>query len=142
MIKEDRVTFEIAKLLRDKGFPQDTFEIDCNVCYKYNGNLCNNAKSMSGVDREISYMAPTIQMVLKWLKEVHNIYIAINITYSEEHKLFPPEYYVYINNALTGESLIKEVCSLVQDKTLTPKGFKHSETACEAAIKYALENLI
>lgn len=142
MITEDRVTFDIAKLLRDKGFPQNTFEIDCNVCYKYNGKLCNNAKSMSGVDREISYMAPTLQMAIKWLREVHNIYIAVNITYSKEPKLFPPEYYVHINNTLTGESLIKEVCSLVQDKTLTPKGFKHSKIASEAAIKYVLEKLI
>lgn len=122
MITEDRVTFEIAKLLRDKGFPQNTFEIDCNVCYKYNGKLCNNAKSMSGVDREISYMAPTLQMVRKWLREVHNIDITITPDRKEGYTAM-----IFVNRELP----FTEIGS-----------FKTYEAACEAAIKYALENLI
>jgi len=137
MITEDRVTFEIAKLLEEKGFKGE-FKgyYDCNGFYFDTPNIVLKESGYA------YYPIPSLSVVLKWLREVHNIYIAVNITYSEEPKLFPPEYYVYINNTLTGESLIKEVCSLVQDKTLTPKGFKRSETACEAAIKYALENLI
>lgn len=148
-IKEDRVTPEIAKLLRDKGFdePCDFIYDEDNLKWVYHafiflsdGGLATNSK-LKDIRGEI-VTAPTVQMALKWLREVHNIHIAVNLTYSKDPKLFPPEYYVYINNTLTGESLIKEVCSLVQDKTLTPKGFKRSEDACNEAIKFVLENLI
>lgn len=129
MITEDRVTFEIAKLLRDKGFPQNTFEIDCNVCYKYNGNLCNNARSMSGVDREISYMAPTLQMAMKWLREEKEIYITIVYgDYPSLNKVFWTPQIDSLEGFDLPDSFYKE--------------YKKYEEACEAAIKYALENLI
>lgn len=129
MITEDRVTFDIAKLLRDKGFPQNTFEIDCNVCYKYNGKLCNNAKSMSGVDREISYMAPTIQIVLKWLREEKEIYITIVYgDYPSLNKVFWTPQIDSLDGFDLPDSFYKE--------------YDRYEEACEAAIKYVLENLI
>ena len=37
MLKEEYVSFETAKLLKENGFPQDTFSTNCNTCYKYNG---------------------------------------------------------------------------------------------------------
>lgn len=127
MITEDRVPFEIAKLLIDKGFPQNAFEIDCNVCYKYNGNLCNNAKSMSGVDREISYMAPTIQMVLKWLREVHKIFINVSNEVS-----------------LTDDDITYQFFVCTKEKSILHRGedIKTFEDACNEAMKFALENLI
>lgn len=131
MIKEDRVTFEIAKLLRDKGFSQNTFEIDCNVCYKYNGNLCNNAKSISGVDREISYIAPTIQMVLKWLREVHNLFV-FPFPQMNTNKFWTEIYQLSDNQEW--ENLYYESIDLQDYSTY--------EEACEAAIKFALEHLI
>lgn len=76
MITEDYVSFETAKLLKEKGFPQDDTRI-LSTCYKYNGKFCNNVKSMSRVDREICYMAPTLQMAMKWLREQYNIHITI-----------------------------------------------------------------
>ena len=136
MITEDYVSFEIAKLLKEKGF--ENSEPTCINVFKGHTYKIQDNEIIADDDITI----PTLQMAMKWLREVHNIHIAVNLTYSEEPKLFPPEYYVYIDNTLTGEPLIKEVCSLVQDETLTPKGFKHSEEACEAAIKYCLENLI
>ncbi len=75
MICENYCSFEVSKLLKEKGFPQDTISTTCNTCYKYNGNFCNNVKSMSKVDREICFMAPTHQMVITWLKENHNVWI-------------------------------------------------------------------
>lgn len=155
MIKEDYVSFEIAKLLKEKGFDSD--DVGCHGgfyserCYEYGHGIKTQSGQEVGIvyddltNSELDYdeyLRPTIQMAMKWLREVHNIHIAVNLTYSKDTKLFPPEYYVYINNTLTGESLIKEVCSLVQDKTLTPKGFKRSEDACNEAMKFVLENLI
>ena len=119
-IREDYVSFEIAKLLKEKGFPQDT--VSCNTCYKYNGNFCNNARSMSGVDREICYIAPTKYMAMKWLREVHNILIVVDR--AESH------YYWELEDNINGNDI--DGCGECQTY----------EEAIEAAIKYCLENLI
>lgn len=60
------VDFATAKLLKEKGFPQDALKT--NTCYKYNGKFCNNARSMSGIDRMICFMAPTKEVAEEWLK--------------------------------------------------------------------------
>ena len=78
---------------------------------------------------------------MKWLREMHNIHIGDNITYTENPEKFPPKYYVYVSDTKTGDTLIKKECCLAQ-KNLTPKSFDSPEEACEAAIKYCLENLI
>ena len=143
MITEDYVSFETAKLLKEKGFDcecrayytnsvviGEELHLSRNEPYDYNNGIYP------------SYSAPTLQVAMKWLRETHNIYIAVNITYSENPKIFHPDYYVSISNTKTGETCIKEMCTLVEDETLTPKGFNTPEEAYEASIKYCLENLI
>lgn len=119
MITEDYVSFETAKLLKEKGFNERT----CNTCYKWNGNFCNNRKSMSGIDNEICYQAPTLQMAMKWLREVHNI--AIDTEW--EHL-----WYAYVKPMTSNPS---------EDDYYRCESSKYEEV-CEAAIKYCLENLI
>lgn len=65
---EDFVTFEIAKKLKEKGFPQVTFG-NYNMqsaCYIEDGRFYEN-----GCITEVSraYTTPTIAQVLKWLRE-------------------------------------------------------------------------
>ena len=65
---EDFVTFEIAKKLKEKGFPQITFG-NYNMqsaCYIEDGRFYEN-----GCITEVSraYTAPTISQVLKWLRK-------------------------------------------------------------------------
>ena len=136
MITEDYVSLEIAKLLEEKGFDGESHK-------HYWGYEPGKEFLTAGLfNPEYDYLAPTLQMAMKWLREEHNIHIAINICYTENPKLFHPDYYAYVNSTVTGESLIKETCPLVQDNSLTPKGFTSYEEACEAAIKYCLEKLI
>lgn len=121
MITEDYVSFEIAKLLKENGFDITL----CNTCYKYNGKFCNNRKSMSGVDNMICYPAPTLQMAMKWLRVKYNIHI--------EPRYFPmPNIYRYviIRSPATFENIDSH------------QYFNTYKEACEAAIKYCLENLI
>ena len=121
-ITEDYVNFEIAKILKEKGFDITL----CNTCYKYNGKFCNNRKSMSGVDNMICYPAPTLQMARKWLIENYNIHIEV--------RYFPmPNIYRYviIHSPATFENIDSH-----------PQYFNTDEEACEAAIKYCLTNLI
>ena len=119
MITEDYVSFEVAKLLKEKGFDEFTFS-------DYNEN---GIAQFNEVETRVAkgYQRPTLQMALKWLREVHNINIDIVPIWNQ--KRF--EYQVFV---------------------VTPENAKHCyiddklylgyEQACEAAIKYCLENLI
>ena len=133
-ITEDYVSFEAAKLLKEKGFNGRTIYgyiknndtvTDCCYCnipgypndYEY-----NNTK----ITGHYVYAAPTLQMAMKWLREVYHI--AIVVTPS----IFWGKYNV----------------SIYKRGNDYPYGFDGGdlvpsyEGACEAAIKYCLENLI
>ena len=117
MITEDYVSFEIAKLLKENGF-----DVCCIAVYSLQGQFKNPASVFSLKNNEFIY-APTLQMAIKWLREVHNIHIEIayNMGY------FP-------------------ICISTRTNDTIPyiamgKPFAY-EKACEVAIKYCLENLI
>lgn len=125
MITEDYCDFKIAKLLKEKGF-----DIPVWTCYendddnneitfadKYNWN-----NSPMG---EIS--APTLQMAMKWLREVHNNSIEVR---SQGLKATNIGWIVRIYNLVN------------QDEEFHLYPFHSYEEAVGAAIKYCLENLI
>lgn len=72
------VSFEIAKKLKEKGFPQKTAGrynmIDC--FFHEDGKLFFNG---GACDVNEAYTAPTISQVLKWLREEKKIHVAIDI---------------------------------------------------------------
>lgn len=65
MIKEAYVSYEIAKLLKGKGFA----ELLVNNYYTTKG------ERVSYLIPEEQYLCPTLQMACKWLREVHNKHI-------------------------------------------------------------------
>lgn len=134
-ITEDYVSFETARLLKEKGFPQDP--CICNTAYTTRGKLSNNAKSFAystmllnelGILSRTYSMAPTLQMVMKWLREKHNLFIQITVDFSD------------------GAYPMYDVCvvNLARCTSIIVNGYnRYSYTqACETAIKYSLENLI
>ena len=122
-IQEDYVNFETAKLLKEKGFDE---------CPLFRYDDCGELWVQGGYNKTLKwhFPAPTLQMAMKWLREVHNIFIAIE-----------PHMYDYIN-----EKNSSYVASLWQGdnyyENITSKDYPTYEAACEAAIKYCLENLI
>lgn len=89
------------------------------------------------------YKTVTHQRARRWLREIHNIFISINLTLTEDPDKYPPMYYVYIDDTKTGKSLIKyDETNLLVDENKQPRCFAEPEQAVEAAIKYCLENLI
>ena len=135
MIKEAYCSFEVAKLLEEKGF-----EIDTNKDYWKIGEdgtmyfMCSIGAYTSNPNNKLafyrpenSYPCPTIQMAMKWLREVHNINIDIVSIWNQ--KRF--EYQVFV---VTPEN--------VKHCYIDDKSYLDYEQACEAAIKYCLENLI
>lgn len=125
MITEDYVSFETANLLKEKGF-------ECATHYYYDkdGDLLFSACRVDAGKNE--FVAPTIQMAMKWLREKHNQ----NITVKAHNNIarLKTIYYAEVQNL--SEPAEKGFC--VNGCT-----FKEThEEACEAAIKYCLENLI
>ena len=126
MIKEDYVSFETAKLLKEKGFNEP-----CRKIYFTNGDLtdadasylCEITNScMPGFRQNGLCTSPTQQMVMKWLREVHGLFI--RITEDITGSVF--EWSIYQKNYGCRMS------TCVEDSY---------EQACEAAIKHCLEHL-
>ncbi len=126
-ITEDYVSFETAKLLKEKGFPQGTFRchyiIDGNSHYKSFENRCGFG--------DYDIIAPTQSMAMKWLREKHSIVIEPFI--QEDTK------YVWYIHRIETKFSKKYLVFCWGSKN---HKYERYESACEAAIKYCLENLI
>ena len=124
MITEDYVSYEVAKLLKEKGFDEKT------LSYYEDNVLCRGDWFEWNRSPLGHIAAPTHQMAMAWLREVHNICIVIE-----------PHAYDYIN-----EKNSSYVYSLWQGDNYYEnpelKSYPSYEEAVEAALKYSLENLI
>lgn len=120
MITEDYVSFEVAKLLKEKGFNEPCIAVYeegvlriNTLCYYHNSELS-------------SYIcAPTHQMATKWLRELHNIGI---------------EPWCCDGKWECGFCILPKGTDLYTSFEGTR--YNTYEEAVEAAIKYCLENLI
>ena len=138
MITEDYVGFETAKLLKDKGFDES-----CEGFYVNSGVLSHtlsNAKNSKWDEDKstIGYIsAPTLQMAMKWLREVHNQIIVPGIRLRDRTS-------GTINCYIAGIWYIpKNNGGAFCYTSPTPyDGYSSFEEACEAAIKYCLKYLI
>lgn len=121
MITEDYVSFETAKLLKEKGFDEG-----CRLHYHYVeafNKYFPTDESISGFE-QYYYPCPTLQMVMKWLRETYDTFISV-----EPGAIFGMfDVYVYYDN-YTKLRIIE-------------RNKDNYEEACEEAIKYCLENLI
>lgn len=137
MITEDYVSFEVANLLKEKGFDEPTGFVysesgelmklsDFGVRYLLNSE-CDDYPHwqfpIEGVSSIVS--APTIQMAMKWLREVHKIEIRV----------------IYDNEKLCWYG----ACNPMNEPSQILLGFgrksKSYEEASEEGIKYCLETL-
>ena len=131
MITEDYVSFEIAKLLKEKGFNEK-----CDNCYAYFADddiRCLNLgypKSAQSLIKD-RYPYVTLQMAMKWLREVQNLFV-FPFPQMNTNKFWTEIYQLSDNQEW--ENLYCESIDLQDYPTY--------EEACEAAIKYILENLI
>lgn len=128
MIKEDYVNFETAKLLKEKGFDEP-----CYLGYNKNGEYfpTNNRSNSQIIQPDFCYICcPTLQMSMKWLREVHNIHIIIHpYTEMEGHNWsFIFDKFAY--------GCWQELGIYITDSWNT------YEEAAETAIRYCLKNLI
>lgn len=131
MIQEDYVSFEIAKLLKEKGFNGI-----CSFAWRFVANSPRNKGHWELYGNhtlfdENSIYCPTLQMAIKWLREVHKIGI------------FPSTYTTIKGSNIThtyGTVIIN--LNTYELMTLDSMNRETYEDACEAAIGYCLKNLI
>lgn len=124
MIQEAYVSFETAKLLKKKGFDEG-----CPTTYTSNGLFHSHNYKPLGSD----IFAPTQQMAMRWLREVHNLYIQIMLdSWALGSHM---GYYVVIQRTDNDfDIMLQDYCDEFFYKTY--------EEASETAIKYCLEHLI
>lgn len=131
MTTEDYVSFELAQLLKIKGFNED-----CRDSYDWGGNFHLNASSNNGSIKKIA--APTLQMAMKWLREEKNFHIVSGISYDTSVDADGNEvdrrtfWFFEILSSCSGNLIYTEEIN----------EYDSYEEAAEAAIKYCLENLI
>lgn len=129
MLTEQYCSYEVAKLLKEKGFPISEY----SGIYTNKDNLClTDVGMMSYLSKEDyihfeDFFIPTIthQMAMAWLREIHNLWCEISW---EGKGLWFVDVFSLIDEEYIPGSIIHEV--------------KSYEEAVEAAIKYCLENLI
>lgn len=126
MITEDYVSFKTAKLLKEKGFN----EKGVKVWYDESGEMyCDRREIKYQIkieNYEKFFQCPTLQMAMKWLREVHNIDIIISVSSKDESDDKMKYIYEIVSKQFIGTDNVKRT-------------YKES---CESAIKYCLEKLI
>ena len=138
MITEDYVSFETAKLLKEKGFDVETYTYWDLTTITKTPKIVIEPTSRNWNYKwkpfSLPMSAPTLQMAMKWLREKHNIHITSvpngigeNVFYMSIYRKY--DYgWTHISDCL--------------DEKYKEAEFQTPEEACEAAIKYCLENLI
>jgi hypothetical protein len=136
MITEDYVSPETAMLLKEK-----VFDGYCDLCFNFIEiprrivNVPSDGKVSyeDGILKEEIVLIPTLQMATKWLRKnfsMNPVPYATSIGWYFE-------VFDLTQRDITGCALLYQVGIPSKEKT-----FETSEEACEAGIKYCLENLI
>lgn len=124
MITEDYVSFEIAKLLKEKGF-----DGECSRFYMPSGHGRWKYEHYHDFDISERIECPTLQMAMKWLMKNHNICIVSLPVVTDDD----------------GEAGCLWDCVISKKlKTLHDYDglYESSESALSNGLKYVLENLI
>ena len=134
MIKEDYVSFDTAKLLKEKWFKfiEDKDELSKAYIHAYT----KEGKEVWGCYSPDYYPCITMNMAMKWLREVHNLYIELN--WEKGNQLY--SFQIWKLEKFQPEISSLDLWRIYKDDNYLGEWIY--EQACETAIKYCLENLI
>ena len=141
MITEDYVSFEVAKLLKEKGFDENTehkmwyvikqFSTGCqwNSCTHKVGDITRE------YNNDCCISMPTHQMAMKWLRNIHGIHIQAWCPVVDiDTNILGVKYNVVISN-------LKDYC-LAFMTDIEENDYDSYEEAVDAGLKYTLEHLL
>lgn len=149
MIAEDYVSYEIAKLLKEKGFDEYCYGYYYTSEYMTKGDITQRNLELS----RDSCSAPTLQRTVKWLREVHSILVVIDYNYECTSKSYCYKIYTLGENgkpkrfpvygvSYDDEGNENKDIIYYRDFQLSDSEYTTYEEAAEAAIYYCLEYLI
>ena len=131
MITEDYVSFETAELLKETGFDEECigfYTPEKEIHFTFLGET-----NSTWLDDSIS--APTLQMAMKWLRGVHHLHIDI--------VRGPKGYHPWIQTVPLGVNIVAPSDILgIKTVGLWRVSVDTYEEACEAGIRYCLENIV
>ena len=135
MIKEEYVSFETAKLLKEKGFDvfgDGSYGTETEVHREYSpfGKIRDISASRPS---QKGYPAPTQQMAMRWLREEKNIGV-FPATYTITNVEGMDVHYTY------GTAIVNLITHDLMLSDFLPKDTY--EDAIEVALRYCLENFI
>lgn len=149
MITEDYVSFETAKLLKEKGFDEycqsiydvgslrSVASLNCHWDEGY-GELIEEKQNSDFGKYDNAISAPTLGVAMKWLREKYKIHICVvPIQASEWLKEYSGLWCIRLYFYNTDNNVGWYMTSYFNGNY-----FKTYEEACEAGIKYCLEKLI
>lgn len=120
MLTEDYVSYETAKLLKEKGFDEKCY------CHYSSDGRTQHWNYQSPID---GISAPSLQMTMKWLRNTYNVHVV-------------PKYDFY-GGFYTGRIYDgRRETAMERNDYIALTGYSKYEEAAEAAIKYCLKNLI
>ena len=150
MIKEDYVSVEVAKLLKEKGFDETTLGY-----YLYDEDeLYFDRFSDDWNSNHVGYIsAPTLQMVIKWLEEIHNILVVPDYVYECTYTSWVYKIYILGENGKPERCVVKGVSydennnptehiTGFRDYELSYKDYATREEAEDEGIRYVLEKYV
>lgn len=141
-MKEDYVSFEIAKLLKEKGFDGYCFMVyDKYGAVGYTMESYGEATICNSECSEGDISAPTLQMSMKWLREVHELHICIFVGKdsscdADGNLVDVWHFWSYKITNLCGDMIYD-----AYDK-LDCAEYQSYEESCEDAIKHCLNYII
>lgn len=133
-MNEEFVTFELAKKLKEKGYPQKPDSMSCMPYYEYDEvinatSLCNEIIwHTSSEPRDNIFAAPAIHKVLKWMRENKELFVEVSVN---NHTGFDFYFTIYEKG---------EECWIVCG--FNEELYDTYEVAALAGIKCCLDNLI
>jgi hypothetical protein len=142
-ITEDYCSFEISKLLKEKGFDVPTFEFyeqeiwgvyewdTCSPQFKHSQKYKPTNWNDEDDDSAFLFSCPSQSLALKWLREVHSIYITSEPDINDKHCFYPAIY-----------TMTEESWDMQCFEELEELSFDKPEQAIDAALLYVLKNLI
>ena len=146
MIKEDYVSYDVAMLLKNMNFDEPCHAYYMKRKYPEPSDIIDFVESYSSVPlKNLSCppvlgecTAPTLQMAMKWIRECYQIHIIVTPEYGDVEYM-PGE---WENDEFLGWQYT--IIFPIKSRGVTyPKVRAQSyESACDAALKFILENYL
>lgn len=139
-IMEDYVSFEVAQLLKEKGFDEP-----CYMSYwlRAKDSIELTHLEQNGNKYSDCICAPSLQMAMKWLREVHQLHISVDVSplYGKvkDEKGRNVCGLLYWDYIASGEWMNEKFSPFQRAFVVSGES---NEEAIEKALKFSLENLI